>query len=122
MFGFQGLRAAPERAKARPGTGPESVEISRLLGSFKPGDSARCREVEAKFRGSTNAELVSVARILIYTAQGRQIPFPEEFARLCRVLRRSRPLILKWFHDYWEIVEPILPDVDLVDKHFAPIR
>jgi len=122
MFGFEDARIGFEHRKVKPGSGSEAAEINRLLNGFRADESEICRHVEAKYRGSTNSELISVAKIVIKTIQDRHFEFPPEFAHLSRVVRRSRPLILKWFHDYWQIVEPVFADIDLADRTFRVIH
>jgi hypothetical protein len=109
------------RPRRPPGTGDESAEIARRLGSFKYAETAVFTEIRRRFPTAINGELVGIAQTVIYVARQRGIPHPDSFTTLDRITRRSLPLMVKWFHDYWLIIWPILSDVVLADASFAII-
>jgi hypothetical protein len=114
-------QAVPRRYSKERGTGVEAQEVKRRLGNFDASRSPIARLIDKSFPNSTKSELISVARMTILVARERFPALPQSFTQLDRVIRRSRDLIIKWYHDHWIIIQRVFPDVGLADAGFHAI-
>jgi hypothetical protein len=111
----------PQRYSSERGTGPEARDVRRRLGHFDPAMSPVGRLLQDAFPEATKSELISVAQMTIIVACERYQNLPESFVKLDRVIRRSRDLLVKWYHDHWIIIQGVFGDIGLADAQFQAI-
>jgi hypothetical protein len=89
-------------------SGKEGKRIAVILRSFNYKDSGAWQSIIEKFStGIRHRELCSVAILISQFFGVSKIP---------RDARRSFPVLVKWFEDHWETIEPIWSCVSLLDK------
>jgi hypothetical protein len=115
-------RPVPQRYSSERGTGQEARDVRRRLGNFDPSISPVVRLLQDAFPEATKSELISVAQMTIIVAGERYQNLPASFTKLDRVIRRSRDLLVKWYHDHWIIIQSVFGDIGLADANFQPIR
>jgi hypothetical protein len=103
------------------GTGAEALDVRRRLAGFDASRSPIARLLADRFPDATKAELISVAQMTIFVARERFTDLPPTFDKFDRVTRRSKDLIIKWYHDHWSVVQSLFPDIGLADVNFQPI-
>jgi hypothetical protein len=111
----------PQRYSSERGSGPEARDVRRRLGNFVAAMSPVARLLQNTFPEATKSELISVAQMTIIVARERYPNLPESFTRLDRVIRRSRDLLVKWYHDHWIIIQGVFADIGLADAKFDAI-
>jgi hypothetical protein len=123
LLEFPGIGAdIPFQApRVERGMGAEALDVKRRLGSFDAAHSPIPRLLEEAFPDATKNELISVAQVAMFEARSRCAGLPPSLLVLDRVTRRSKDLLIKWFHDHWMIIGPILPDISLADGDFVQI-
>lgn len=116
-------RPNPRRYQTQRGTGQEAQDVKRRLGNFNAASSPMNRLLSEYFPDATKNELISVAQITIMLVHQRFQPgeIPESFNNFDRVTRRSKDLIIKWYHDHWNIIKDFFGDVGLADANYRPI-
>jgi hypothetical protein len=103
------------------GTGAEAQDVKRRLAGFDASRSPIGRLLRDKFPDATKNELISVAQMTIFVAKERFPQLPPNFDKFDRVTRRSKDLIIKWYHDHWSFVHGLFPDIGLADGNFQII-
>jgi hypothetical protein len=113
--------AGPRRYSTERGTGAEALEVRRRLGGFNPACSTVGRLLEEAFPEATKSELISVAQMTIIVANQRFQNLPQSFNQLDRIIRRSKDLVIKWYHDHWMFIQLVFRDIGLADGSFMAI-
>lgn len=113
----------PRRYQTQRGTGAEAQDVKRRLGNFQAANSPMNRLLSECFPDATKNELISVAQMTIIIAHQKFSPIqlPGSFDNFDRVTRRSKDLIIKWYHDHWNIIKDIFNDIGLADANYRPI-
>ncbi|OHT10195.1 hypothetical protein TRFO_20568 [Tritrichomonas foetus] len=94
--------------------GKEASNIQKLLGNFDYNNSRAWKEIKILFSsGIRHTELISIATVLISIYNLPKVSRPH---------RRSFPLLVKWFDDNWEKIQPIISKISLLDKERVPIN
>jgi hypothetical protein len=83
--------------------------VAAALEGFAPENSEAWKALNKQFGPLIHREAIAIAQILHETIRG----VPE----LSRDEGRFFPLTIKWFHDNFSIIEPILPYVQLLDAN-----
>jgi hypothetical protein len=113
--------AGPRRYSTERGTGAEALEVRRRLGGFDPECSPAGRVLAEAFPDATKSELISVAQMTIIVANQRFQNLPQSFNQLDRIIRRSKDLLVKWYHNHWIFVQLVFPDIGLAESNFRAI-
>jgi hypothetical protein len=101
--------------------GKDGRHVEAILRSFNFEKSVAWDALTHHFSsGVRHRELCSVALVLSHCFG---------FTTISRDARRSYPVLIKWFHDNWAIIEPVLPFVALrdatdriIDHHRNPAK
>lgn len=89
-------------------TGKEATYIKKILKNFDYESSNTWKKIQELFStGIRHSELISIAEILIYLFG---VP------NISRSCHRSFPVLIKWFDDNWEIIEPHIYNISLLDE------
>jgi hypothetical protein len=120
-FQVEAGQPIPRRYATQRGTGAEAQEVRRRLGDFNANQSSINLLLETCFPGATKSELISVAQMTMVVASERYPDAVQLVGEFDRVTRRSKDLIVKWYHDNWMILKTIFPDIGLADRDFRSI-
>ena len=94
--------------------GKEASYIKKVLKNFDYKTSIVWKKIQQLFStGVRHTELISVAQILI------QISGAPEVSRSCH---RSFPVLIKWFDDNWDKIEPFIHHISLLDENMNTIN
>lgn len=89
--------------------GKEASYIKKVLSDFDYKSSLTWKKIQHMFStGIRHTELLSVAEVLVHLTGAPNI------SRSCH---RSFPVLIKWFDDNWEILEPIIYRISLLDEN-----
>jgi hypothetical protein len=91
---------------AATSTQHEKERIMKSLGSFNPHQSHAWKEIQKRFgSGIVHKQLISLVRVLIGYFR---VP------KIGRNEKRSFQLLIKWFEEHWEQIEPLLSNIALL--------
>jgi hypothetical protein len=92
----------------RSAKGKDGRHIEAILRTFKFEKSVAWDALTHHFSaGIRHRELCSIALVLSHCFG---------FPTISRDARRSYPVLIKWFHDHWPSIEPVMPLVALRDE------
>jgi hypothetical protein len=98
---------------ADPKSGKDGQRVRQLIAGFDFEGCEAWQALKKSFgKGLRHRELYSLGLIL-----------SSEFALAppTRDAQRSMAVLIKWFHDNWNLIEPILPVIQLLDAEMVPI-
>lgn len=93
----------------RPIIGKEARKVQTLLEGFNVDNCKAWKEITRHFStGIRHNELVSIANILVKTY---------DLPALTRYCHRSFAVLIKWFQDNWDRIDPVIHNIKLLDEN-----
>lgn len=101
----ENIKTKPKASKK----GKEASYIKKVLSDFDYKSSPTWKKIQHLFStGIRHTELLSVAEVLVHLTGAPNV------SRSCH---RSFPVLIKWFDDNWEILEPFIYRISLLDEN-----
>lgn len=89
--------------------GKEARKVQTILDGFQAYNCDAWKQITQQFSsGVRHNELVSVANILIANY---------ELPALTRYCHRSFAVLIKWFQDNWDRIDPVIRNIRLLDEN-----
>ena len=102
-----------KKLKKRRGEGADAQKVIKRIKDFDQETSPACRKIHSRFgRGIIHEELKSLAEFICEKVH----------IELDRDAKRDNRVLHKWFQENWEVIEPVIDQIELFDKDHQLIQ